>query len=120
MSLHKQSRKTQRALERALFGPGPRPTPVRRKKGIGRPPQQEASSTPPQKEFSYTPGDCVFCGNVCDPAYEPWTCDMCGVTYPVADVRIAARALLADLGEPAPAPKPKQWERVQSLWEMGP
>ena len=30
------------------------------------------------------PGDCRFCGNVCEPAYEPWTCSACGVTYAVA------------------------------------
>jgi hypothetical protein len=69
----KQSRRTQRALERELFGTQPCTPPPRRR----TPPP--APLTPPQ-----TPGNCAFCGNCCDLAWGRWRCAHCGVEYRAA------------------------------------
>ncbi len=69
-----QSRRTQRALEKELFGPEPK-APRYPKERVIKP----SKPLPPS-----TPGDCRFCGNVCAPR-EPWTCSNCGVTYDPAD-----------------------------------
>lgn len=70
---HRQSRRTQRALERALFGP--EPAPARRSK-----PRVERApcEAPPQKI-----GDCAFCENHTELAYpgDVWVCPHCGGAY---------------------------------------
>jgi hypothetical protein len=74
MSRRKQSRRTQRALERALFGP----VPVARRAA----PKPKATVAP-VGGFPCTAGDCWSCGNTCDLAYpgDEWTCLRCGVVY---------------------------------------
>lgn len=67
-----QSRRTQRALERELFGPEPKAAARRRPRG-------------PRPEIvlrQYRPGDCPLCGNVCELAPgRRWTCPGCRVLY---------------------------------------
>lgn len=73
------SRRTQRALERELFGPGPRAERAPRRKA-GR-----ALTLPP----TYLPGACGACGDVCELAYssDTWTCDACGRVYAYGNPR---------------------------------
>ena len=68
----KQSRRTQRALERALFGPT---QTVKRRLTV-----QPSGKTGGLVDPIMKPGDCGLCGNICSPA-EAWCCDFCGVTY---------------------------------------
>lgn len=69
-----QSRRTQRALERDLFGPAPA---AARRNTRPRP------TATPRPALTQTPGDCAFCGNVCSPVQE-WQCPHCSVVYPPA------------------------------------
>ena len=66
-----QSRRTQRALERALFGPTP--PPLRREAPRAH---KQLPAPPPGRK-----GDCWACGNICTPR-DDWQCDTCGHTYP--------------------------------------
>lgn len=70
---HKQSRRTQRALERELFGP--EPGPMRRM----RPRSQPTIADLPKDKI----GDCRFCANHTELGYrdDTWTCFMCGGVY---------------------------------------
>ena len=69
----KQSRRTQRILEHALFGPGPAPMRKRSR------PQGYAEITPAPPAV---PGDCWACGNCCDlgPGHT-WQCPVCKFEY---------------------------------------
>lgn len=77
MSRRRQSRRAQRQLERAMFGPPPRPQSTPRTRRARLPDDLEERIIQAQ-----TPGNCSFCGNVCSPYLEPWRCDYCGVVYP--------------------------------------
>lgn len=68
---HKQSRRTQRALEKALFGPEPLP--------LSRP---RLRVVKPQPEIFHSPGNCGFCGNECSlDAGHVFYCASCGSIY---------------------------------------
>ena len=68
----RQSRRTQRALEKALFGPGPKQPRERARE----------RATPDYLDLRF-PGECGFCGN--DAAMAPghvFHCLHCGSMYP--------------------------------------
>ena len=65
-----QSRRAQRALEHALFGPPPRAPRARR-----------AREWPAIPYPHYRKGHCGMCGNICSPV-EAWRCPSCGAVYP--------------------------------------
>jgi len=66
-----RSRRTQRALERDLFGPGPKA--LRRKK------QVPTHTTPIEPSYD----DCPFCvAVILSPSDPSWTCGSCGHVYP--------------------------------------
>jgi len=69
--MKRRSKRQQMALNRELFGPGPKSIRIPKRKVLASP------VASPQ-----TPGSCGFCGNCCAPYKEPWTCLWCGVTYP--------------------------------------
>lgn len=68
----KQSRQTQRSLEKALFGPGPKSVRVRQRKSPGAP------QAVPCKD---APGLCGACGDDLQPCEEVWTCAWCMTDY---------------------------------------
>jgi len=68
--MRRRSARQQRALNRALFGPGPKPVRDRKR----RPPKPYV--IPPG-----VPGHCWACGDICEPYRDPWTCPHCGVVY---------------------------------------